>query len=162
MAAVMIAQARLDEMMTMSRILVDSMARIALFLVLIAMLVQHRSQQRESSRRLQFGWQRPRKPSPLLLPVRPQTPARRKTMRLGIILAGLLLAGIALSTPAMAHGNTMGRANAVEGAVSQSRLQAPIGHRQPRPEDLPPGIVYDHSKTPAERALDRRLIICRC
>jgi hypothetical protein len=42
------------------------------------------------------------------------------------------------------------------------RLQAPIGHRQPRPQDLPPNVRRDEGRgTNGDRALDERLQICR-
>ena len=44
---------------------------------------------------------------------------------------------------------------------SQLRYQAPIGHRQPRPQDLPPNVTRDEGKaTSGERALDQKLEIC--
>jgi hypothetical protein len=42
------------------------------------------------------------------------------------------------------------------------RLKAPIGHRQPRVQDLPPNIRRDEGRTTIEeRSLDEKLKICR-
>jgi hypothetical protein len=42
------------------------------------------------------------------------------------------------------------------------RLKAPIGHRQPRLQDLPPNVRRDEGRTTIdERALDEKLKICR-
>jgi hypothetical protein len=42
------------------------------------------------------------------------------------------------------------------------RFQAPIGHRQPRPQDLPPSVRRDEGHAVSgDRALDERLQICR-
>jgi hypothetical protein len=47
-------------------------------------------------------------------------------------------------------------------ASPQLRLAAPIGHRQPRPGDLPTGVLRDETSVPAgERAIDKDLRICR-
>ena len=40
---------------------------------------------------------------------------------------------------------------------------APVGHRQPRPSDLPPGVRKDEGAiTPGQRQIDDSLNICRC
>jgi hypothetical protein len=43
------------------------------------------------------------------------------------------------------------------------RLQAPIGHRQPRPTDLPPNVRREEASptTNGDRELDEKLRICR-
>ena len=42
------------------------------------------------------------------------------------------------------------------------RLKAPIGHRQPRVQDLPPNVRRDEGRTTIEeRSLDEKLKICR-
>ncbi len=42
------------------------------------------------------------------------------------------------------------------------RLKAPIGHRQPRVQDLPPNVRRDEGHTTIEeRSLDEKLKICR-
>jgi hypothetical protein len=40
--------------------------------------------------------------------------------------------------------------------------EAPVGHRQPRPQDLPPSVRREEgTRTPDQEALDRKLEICR-
>jgi hypothetical protein len=48
-------------------------------------------------------------------------------------------------------------------ASSQDRLRAPIGHRQPRAQDLPPKVAdQEGARSEADRQLDRALnSICR-
>jgi hypothetical protein len=53
-------------------------------------------------------------------------------------------------------------ATAQSAAVPAVRLPAPIGHRQPRAQDLPPNVRRDEAGATAEqRALDKKLEICR-
>jgi hypothetical protein len=45
---------------------------------------------------------------------------------------------------------------------ADSRRQAPIGHRQPRPKDLPPLLDENRgARSPDDKALDRKMEICR-
>ena len=49
---------------------------------------------------------------------------------------------------------------------SQGRAQAPIGHRQPRPQDLPPSVLRDEEGggsdgTRAQQNFDKDLQICK-
>jgi hypothetical protein len=47
-------------------------------------------------------------------------------------------------------------------ANARLRLQAPIGHRQPRADDLPASVLRDEESPPAgNTAIDRDLRICR-
>jgi hypothetical protein len=47
-------------------------------------------------------------------------------------------------------------------AREDARRQAPIGHRQPRPGDLPPGLDQNLGKRSLEdQELDRKMRICR-
>jgi hypothetical protein len=42
------------------------------------------------------------------------------------------------------------------------RLRAPVGARQPRPQDLPPAVLRDEGQVnPSQRDLDSSLQICR-
>jgi hypothetical protein len=44
----------------------------------------------------------------------------------------------------------------------QGRAEAPIGHRQPRPQDLPRGLSHEEGfRTRNQEALDKKLEICR-
>ena len=81
--------------------------------------------------------------------------ATAPAMSIAAGLAVLIVAGATLSSAALAQGNTAQKSNA------QPR-EAPIGHRQPRPADLPPGLARDEGvRTPGQRAFDRELEICR-
>jgi hypothetical protein len=54
------------------------------------------------------------------------------------------------------------RASTSEHQSSELRYQAPIGARQPRPQDLPPGVLRDEGHaTESQRAFDKSLEICR-
>ena len=75
------------------------------------------------------------------------------------------------SAPA-AQGNRDNRGNpvppAVQGnpppAATEGRAQAPIGHRQPRPGDLPPDVRREEGgmvRSPVDREFDQKLQICR-
>jgi hypothetical protein len=51
---------------------------------------------------------------------------------------------------------------------SQGRIQAPIGHRQPRPQDLPPSVLREEEgggggsdRTRAQEDFDKGLQICK-
>jgi hypothetical protein len=54
------------------------------------------------------------------------------------------------------------RAPTSEHENSQLRYQAPIGARQPRPQDMPPSVLRDEGHaTASQRAFDKSLEICR-
>jgi hypothetical protein len=93
------------------------------------------------------------------------------------VTAQTTVAGVALAqggplAPA-AQGNQDNRGNpvppAVQGnppppAATEGRAQAPIGHRQPRPQDLPPDVRREEGgmvRSPADRELDQKMQICR-
>jgi hypothetical protein len=49
-------------------------------------------------------------------------------------------------------------------AATEGRAQAPVGHRQPRPQDLPADVLRDENgaaRSPVDRELDHRIQICR-
>jgi hypothetical protein len=49
-------------------------------------------------------------------------------------------------------------------AATEGRAQAPVGHRQPRPQDLPPTVLRDEGgavRSPVDRDLDQKMQICR-
>src|SRR5262245_35668615 len=105
----------------------------------------------------------------------PEFRARRRVTTLVAGLAALVVAAIVLPTGAPAQSNPGGTSSRVnppatsdgqaQGQVQgqgQGRFEAPVGHRQPRPSDLPPGAAEDEgARTPEQRALDRSLQICR-
>ena len=71
------------------------------------------------------------------------------------------------------RGNRGNRGNpvppAVQGnppppAATEGRGQAPTGHRQPRPGDLPPDVRREEGgmvRSPVDRELDQKMQICR-
>jgi hypothetical protein len=87
-------------------------------------------------------------------------------------ISSAALAQGAPSAPA-AQGNEDNRGNPVPPAVhgnppppaaTEGRAQAPIGHRQPRPGDLPPDVRREEGgmvRSPVDRDLDQKLQICR-
>ena len=88
-----------------------------------------------------------------------QIPARAnhlETSRRVLTLAGGL--GVLVLTT-VAHPDV---AAAQTAAAPAARLQAPVGHRQPRAQDLPPNVRRDEGGATAEQqALDKKLEICR-
>ncbi len=49
-----------------------------------------------------------------------------------------------------------------QGSGAEGRTQAPVGHRQPRPQDVPSSTLRDEGREfEAERELDKKLEICR-
>jgi hypothetical protein len=49
-------------------------------------------------------------------------------------------------------------------AATEGRGQAPVGHRQPRPGDLPPDVRREEGgmvRSPVDRELDQKMQICR-
>jgi hypothetical protein len=73
-----------------------------------------------------------------------------------LTLAGGLEVLISISV-----ANRMWRA-ARTGAAPAARLQAPVDHRQPCAQDLPPNVRRDEGGATAEQqALDKKLDICR-
>jgi hypothetical protein len=78
-------------------------------------------------------------------------------------LVALILSGSALSNAALAQTNPPPQVQPKSDDGSDPRLKAPIGHRQPRPQDLPPNVVREERRptTTDERALDEKLQICR-
>ena len=48
--------------------------------------------------------------------------------------------------------------------ATEGRAQAPIGHRQPRPGDLPPDVRREEGgvvRSPLDREIDQKMQICR-
>jgi hypothetical protein len=100
------------------------------------------------------------------------------------LLAAAVMAQTTVSSVAVAQGgpsapaaqdnrdNRDNRGNpappAVQGtsppAATEGRAQAPVGHRQPRPGDLPPDVRREEGgmvRSPVDRELDQKLQICR-
>src|SRR5207302_8385391 len=86
----------------------------------------------------------------------------RQAMILAVALACLMLVSADFCTRAGAQMSSTPVPNSQQ--PNQSRDRAPIGHRQPRSQDLPPGVLRDEGgnggtvgTTSEERALDRKL-----
>ena len=90
--------------------------------------------------------------------------SRLRTVTLAAGLATLMLASAELSVKAAAQSNSPPLSTSRQSG-EQARDRAPIGHRQPRPQDLPPGVRRDERRTTGitseDRKLDKRLEICR-
>jgi hypothetical protein len=86
------------------------------------------------------------------------------TMRVVAGLATLLLVSTGVSGTAMAQMSSTPPSPSPQ-TPDQPRDRAPIGHRQPRPQDLPPAVRHEEGgtmgATPDERAIDKKLEICR-
>jgi hypothetical protein len=90
----------------------------------------------------------------------------------GIVMAYALLAVVVVCSAAVAQNNpnqpsppaggsaqTTGQADDKPG---QATRQAPVGHRQPRAQDVPPGIQDNYGvRSPEDEELRRKLRICR-
>jgi hypothetical protein len=113
---------------------------------------------------------RPRTPSAVRIPRAPIT----MTFVTGLGL--LLMAATVLSSAGFAQDNrslgtdSRGTALPPQGAPlagPQGRIpEAPVGHRQPRPQDLPPSVRRDEGGASkggvnADRQLDQELQICK-
>jgi hypothetical protein len=77
---------------------------------------------------------------------------------MGVVVTAMLL-GTLIGSIARAQDGSAQRA---EDPSTDPRYKAPIGARQPRPQDLPPGVLRDEGHvTPSERDFDKNLQICR-
>ena len=89
-------------------------------------------------------------------------PQRGKLAR--SVFATLLLVSTDLSGTGVAQTSSASPSQSPQ-IPDQPRDRAPIGHRQPRPQDLPPAARRDESgtrgSTAEERAVDKKLEICR-
>jgi hypothetical protein len=96
--------------------------------------------------------------------VTPNHAPRLRAVTLAAGLAALALAGAELSVKAAAQSSSPPLSTPRE-FRDQLRDRAPIGHRQPRPQDLPPNVRRDErgsiGPTSEERDLDKKLEICR-
>jgi hypothetical protein len=77
---------------------------------------------------------------------------------IGVIVTAMLLGTLIGS---IAHAQD-GPAQRAQDPNTDPRYKAPIGARQPRPQDLPPGVLRDEGHvTPSERDFDKNLQISR-
>jgi hypothetical protein len=100
------------------------------------------------------------------------TPMRTVTFMtgLGVLLVigtGFQSAGLAQNDPLPqtdSRGSSLAPPDA-QPAFPQGRMQAPVGHRQPRAQDLPPSVLRNEGGEGrginAERELDQKLGICK-
>ena len=90
--------------------------------------------------------------------------SRLRAVTLAAGLATLMLANAELSFKAAAQLSSPPLSTSRQSG-EQARDRAPIGHRQPRPQDLPPGVRRDERRTTGitseDRKLDKKLEICR-
>jgi hypothetical protein len=94
------------------------------------------------------------------------------------LLAAVVTAQTTVASVALAQGGPSapaaqdGRGNPVPPAVqdnppppaTEGRGQAPVGHRQPRPGDLPADVRREEGgmvRSPVDRELDQKMQICR-
>jgi hypothetical protein len=90
------------------------------------------------------------------------------------LLAAAVTAQTSVSSVALAQGgpsapaaqdNRDNRGNSVPPApATEGRAQAPVGHRQPRPGDLPPDVRREEGgmvRSPLDREIDQKMQICR-
>jgi hypothetical protein len=97
------------------------------------------------------------------------TRSRMPATRSVAVLVALIIIG--LPTAALAQGNAIQRppdSQALDPQPQQSHpWQAPVGHRQPRPSDLPPDVLRAEDgegkggRTQAQEDLDKDLRICK-
>jgi hypothetical protein len=81
-----------------------------------------------------------------------------RVMTFAVRLAAVSLLASAFSSAATAQTNPTPRAD----SRLQPPVQAPVGHRQPRPQDLPSSVTRrEGGSTDADRAIDKKLEICR-
>ena len=85
-------------------------------------------------------------------------------------VASVALAQGGPSAPAAAQDNRGSpvppavQGNSLPPAATEGRAQAPIGHRQPRPGDLPPDVRREEGgmvRSPLDREIDQKMQICR-
>jgi len=75
-----------------------------------------------------------------------------------IAMLAISLAGTAGSVALAQSGSTPRSVH----QRSEPRYQAPIGARQPRPQDLPTGVLRDEGHaTASQRNFDKKIEICR-
>jgi hypothetical protein len=82
------------------------------------------------------------------------TPSRQRGRMAAVCCAAAILvtAWNGISATAFAQSASLPQ------ATGQGRISAPIGHRQPRAQDLPPDVLRDEGMTPF---VDENLRICR-
>ncbi len=90
------------------------------------------------------------------------------------VLALLIATGLPMATLAQSNAQRPAESQAIDPQPQQSQpWQAPVGHRQPRPSDLPPSVLRAEEggggtqgqgqggRTKAQEDLDKELQICK-
>ena len=76
------------------------------------------------------------------------------------ILAGMTVVAILAGSAAWSSTHAQGAAQ--PGQASSGVPEAPIGHRQPNAQDVPPDVLRsENAMTPDNSAIDKKLNICR-
>ena len=91
---------------------------------------------------------------------RSRTPATRSFA----VLAVLIATGLPIAALAQSNTQRPAESQALDAQPQQSRpWQAPVGHRQPRPSDLPPSVLRaeEGGRTQAQEDFDKKLQICK-
>jgi hypothetical protein len=91
-------------------------------------------------------------------------PDRSIRRRMRIPRAGVLAAAVGSAILGTALSSAAGAQEIPSSSAAQERDKAPIGHRQPRPQDLPQSVVREENRPNGSgHAFDRRLEnrICR-
>jgi hypothetical protein len=78
------------------------------------------------------------------------------------VAAAMLLSVVGWEAAPAQTSPTVGAPSGLQQQGTDPRLKAPIGHRQPRPSDLPPNVRRNEGRPlTTDRDLDERLKICR-
>ena len=83
-----------------------------------------------------------------------------------LLMGGAGLAQNNLRPGTAAGGNSAGRLDAPSPGAPGRIPEAPVGHRQPRPQDLPPSVLREEGGANrggvnVDRQLDKELQICK-
>ena len=73
------------------------------------------------------------------------------------------LGSIAVSRPTSAQNGNNGNFGALTGSTTGMSRQAPVGHRQPRPIDIPAAELsaFDRALRQEDESIDKKIVICR-
>ena len=83
---------------------------------------------------------------------------------IAIVIAAAAVVSSAVAQPSADRSTKSPAGGEPQSATGQAdgARQAPIGHRQPRAKDLPPGVGQGAGmRSPEDEAVDRKLRICR-
>ena len=100
---------------------------------------------------------------------------RSRTRRSVAVLALLIATGLPMAALAESNPQRPAESQALDPQPQQSQpWQAPVGHRQPRPSDLPPSVLRDEEgggatqgqgqgagRTRGQADIDKELQICK-